>query len=88
MRHADEMPQRFCQLVGQGRSHELRQYLIVRNLRVYHILQAVVVDELVEIIRGNHHCPRHEDTHTLPLVVQVVFLQDMVQERQSSALAA
>ena len=82
------MAQRITQLYRQRRRHKLRQYLLVAQVRVDDVLQAVVVYETVEPIGGQHHRPRHKNADILPFVVQVVFLQHMVQERQSSTLSA
>ena len=46
------------------------------------------MNELVEVLRRNNHRSRHKHAHIRPLVVQIVFLQHMIQERQASSLAA
>ena len=46
------------------------------------------MDELVEIIRGNNHRTRHKDAYVLPFVVQLMFLQHVVEESESSTLSA
>ena len=46
------------------------------------------MDELIEELGRQHHGTRHEHADILPTVVEVVFLQHMVEERESSTLSA
>ena len=81
------MSQRLAQLYRQRRRDELRQDFLVRQIGVDNVLQSVVVDELIEIRGRNDHCARHENPYVGPFVIEVVFLQHMVEERQSSTLS-
>ena len=82
------MTQRTDQFLRQGCRYELGQQLLVAQVRIDHVLQAVVVNEPVKILRCQHHGPRHQHTDAFPAVVQVVLLQHMVEERESSTLTA
>ena len=51
-------------------------------------MQTVIIDETVKIIGGNNHRPGHQNTDILPSVKEVMFLQNMVQERESARLSS
>ena len=85
---ADEDAKRLRQLQRQGRSHELREDLGIRQVGIDDVFQTILTDETVEILRRDHERTRHEHAHVFPLVVEIVFLEDMVQERQAARLAA
>ena len=46
------------------------------------------MNEMIEIIGSDDHRTRYEYTQIRPAVVQIVFLQHMVEERQSSTLSS
>ena len=84
----DEVSQGFANLHRQHRGDKLREYLFVRQVCVDHVLQPVVMDELIKIIGSDDHGTRHKDADIVPMVEQVMFLQDMVQESESASFAA
>ena len=84
----DVGPELLHQLLRQPRAYELRKQFLVGDVGVYDILQAVLKDEPVKIVRGHHYCPRDRDPHTAVFGHHAVFLQNAVHESQSPGLAA
>ena len=52
------------------------------------IVQTVLEQETVEKVRRDDKGSRHKDPHTLPMVVQVIPLEDMVEECQATGFPA
>ena len=85
---AYENAQGIYQFFRQGGSHELGQNLIVSQFRIDDILQTVFLDETGEILGGNDQSLWHKHPYPLPLIIQIVFLEHIVQESQAAGLAS
>ena len=85
---ADEDAEGFRQVLGQGGGDEFREDLLVGEVRVDDVLEAVLEDEPVEEGRRDHQGAGNQHAHALPLVVQVVALEHLVQEGEAASLAA
>ena len=85
---ADEDTQRIRKLLRERRSHEFREDFGVREIGVDDIFQAVLPDERVEVFGGDDQRAGYQHAHVLPLVVQVVFLEYVVQKGEAARLAA
>ena len=72
----------------QGGGHELGENLGVAEVGVDHVLEAVLEDEAVEIFGGDHQRAGHEHPHILPLAVEVVFGENVVQEGETPGFSA
>ena len=73
---------------GSREFDEFGKYLVVGDIGVDHVLQAVLADELVETVGGDHQRPRQVDPHALVLVVKAVLMQHTVHKGQSARLTA
>ena len=82
------MPQGFEKLQRQRGRYELREDLFVAQIGVDDVLKTVIMDKLIEEIRGEDHRSRHKDADVLPSVKEVMFLQNMIEERQPTSLAS
>ena len=70
------------------RGDELREDLLVRELLRDDVFQPVEADELVEVLRGDHHRAGNHDAHPLVHVVLAVLDEHGVHEGQPAGLAA
>ena len=85
---ADKDAEGLRQVLGQGGGDEFREDLLVGEVRVDDVLEAVLEDEPVEESRRDHQGAGDQHAHTLPFVVQVVALEHLVQESEAAGLAA
>ena len=85
---ADVALQGVAQPGRECRADELRKDLLVGEILRDDVFQSVVADEVVEVLRGDHHRPRDHDAHVLVLVVLAVLHKHRVHESQSAGLAA
>ena len=84
----DEDSQGFGQFSGQGGGHKFREDFRIAYVRTYDILQSVFHYETVEPVGRDDYGPGHGNPHVLPFVVQVVFVQYVVQKGQTPGFAS
>ena len=84
---AQKDPQVLQQLLGHPRPGELRQNVRIIHILALEVLQPVEGDKPVEMVRGQHQRPRNGDPHSVPLVVELVLLEHIVDKGQPAGLA-
>ena len=84
----DEGAKRLQEFLRKVRRDELREEVAVAQVRIDHVLEAVLLDEAVEPVGGDDEGARHHHVHVLPLVIQIVFVKYFVQESEAAGLAA
>ena len=84
---ADVSPQIVHERFRQPRADEFRENLLIAHVGIDHIHQPVVPDELVEIVGGHDHRAGQHHFDSLVFIVEVVTLQHIVDEGQSSGLS-
>ena len=85
---ADKHAQRVGEILGQGGGYEFREDLVVGDVGIDHIVQAVLLDEAVEVFGAYHEGPRNQDLYVFPVIVQSVPVKHTVKEGQAACLAA
>ena len=74
--------------VGQLRTQEVAQYVVVRGVAECNLIEVVLLHELVEHVGAEHHGARYLHLRSIQRVELGVHLYDVVEERQASALSA
>ena len=74
--------------VGQLRTQEVAQYLFVGGVAERYLVQIVLLHELVEDVRTQHHGLRYLNRHTGERTEVGVHLYDIVKESQTSTLSS
>ena len=83
----DECLERIHQLLRKVGRDKLRQQVAVAHVGIDDVLKAVLGDEAVEPVGRDDESTGYHHMHVLPLVVEIVFLEDVVQESQAARLA-